>query len=153
MNTIKHIVKMSWEDEEYVCVVPEVVNTMPVVEVPKTLEDLSFEKKLERALEKKAVLEQQLASAKAALEKARAEAKNTAASKAYVASFEKKVAAAEADVVQANKDILIMNGKECKRQAAIRNAKNGVKEFNYERDVLGVVWKNGKMYIPEGYND
>ncbi len=144
---------MSWEDEEYVCVVPEVVNTIPEVEEPKTLEELSFEKNFKSALEKKAVLEQQLASAKAALEKARAEAKNTAASKAYVASFEKKVAAAEAAVVQAKKDILIMDGKEGKRRYAITNKKNGVKEFNYERDVLGVVWKNGKMYIPEGYND
>ncbi len=140
---------MSWEDEEYVCDFPEVVNTISVVEEPKTLEDIAFDKNLERALEKKAVLEQQLASAKAALEKARAEAKNTAASKAYVASFEKKVAAAEAAVVQAKKDILIMNSKECKRQATIRNVKNGVKEFNYERDMLDVVRKNGKVYIKE----
>jgi hypothetical protein len=83
------------------------------------------------------------------MEKARMEAKNTAASKAYVASFEKKVAAAEAAVKEADKDISNINIKEGKRQAAIRNAKKGIREPSWEKDVMGVVWKNGKMYIPE----
>ena len=142
---------MSWEDDDF-SLGAEVA---PVVEKPKTksLEDRSYEKHREKALEKKAVLEAEAAVAKAALEKARADAKGTAASKAYIASLEKKVAAAEAAVAAAEKDIHEIAAKEALRRGCKKNAKNGVKQFDYERDYLGIERRGGKVYVTSSYDD
>ena len=135
---------MSWEDDEFE--VPAAA--VAVVEKPKavSLEAASYEKQRERALEKKAALEAEVDAAKAAVAKARAEAKETAASKAYVASLEKKVVIAAAAVVAAEKAILEVDHAESVRRASKKNEKKGVKQFDYERDYLGIE-RRGKEVI------
>lgn len=134
---------MSWDDEEFVADLAVMAEGGPVVEEKKpkklSLEAAAYEKREAKAMEEKALLEAAVVEAKAAVEKARAEAKNTAASKAYVASLEKKVAAAEAAVANKVKAIHEADVAEGKRQMCKKNAKKGVKEFDYERDYLGVV--------------
>jgi hypothetical protein len=125
---------MSWEDDDF-----EVPAGAPVVEKPKAvcLEAKSFEKQMERALEKKTAAEAQVVAAKAVVAKALMEAKG-AASKAYVASLEKKVAAAEAAMVAEERAMKELEQKEALRIACKKNEKKGVKQFDYERDYLGV---------------
>ncbi len=138
---------MSWEDDDFEAAEP--VAAAPVAEAaPKkvSLERAAYEKQNERALEKKAALEADLEAVKAALEKARAEANPTAASKAYVASFEKKVAAAEAAVAAQAKAIWDASVAEGKRQHSLKCQKNGIRQFDYERDYLGIE-RRGKEVI------
>ena len=148
--------KMSWEDEDFVAAEAEPVAAAGGAAVggPKklSLEAAAYEKQNERALEKKAALEADLEAVKAALEKAKAEAKPTAASKAYVASIEKKVAAAEAAVATQAKAIWDASVAEGKREHLLKCQKKGVKQFDYERDYLGVV-RSGKrvFYAVCGY--
>jgi hypothetical protein len=126
---------MSWEDDEF-----EVPPGAPVVEKPKTvsLEVLSYEKRAARSMEEKAALEVEAATAKAAVEKARADAKNTAASKAYVASLEKKAKAAAEAVIAKEKAIREADAAEGQRRQGVKNSKRGILQPCFERDVLGI---------------
>ncbi len=141
---------MSWEDDDFEVARPMAAAAGGAVATPKkvgiSLERAAYERQNERALEKKAALEADLEAAKAALEKAKAEAKPTAASKAYVASFEKKVAAAEAAVEAQAKAMWDASVAEGKRQHGLKCQKKGIREFDYERDHLGVV-RRGKEVI------
>ncbi len=139
---------MSWEDDDFevASATPAPVAAATPKKVSVSLERAAYDKQKERALEKKADLEADLEAAKAALEKARAEAKPTAASKAYVASFEKKVAAAEAAVEAQAKAMWDASVAEGKRQYGLKCQKKGIREFDYERDHLGVV-RHGKEVI------
>jgi hypothetical protein len=140
---------MSWEDDDFEVAKAEPVAAVAVATPKKvsiSLERAAYEKQNERALEKKADLEADLEALKAALEKAKAEAKPTAASKAYVASFEKKIAAAEAAVEAHAKAMWEASVAEGKRQHALKCQKKGIREFDYERDHLGVV-RRGKEVI------
>jgi hypothetical protein len=142
---------MSWEDDDFVPRLAEAEASAPVAaatpkKVSVSLETAAYEKQNERALEKKAALEADLEAVKAALEKARAEAKPTAASKAYVASFEKKVAAAEAAVAAQAKAMWDASVAEGKRLHLLKCQKKGIRQFDYERDYLGIE-RRGKEVI------
>jgi hypothetical protein len=143
---------MSWEDDDFEAAEADepVAATGGAVAGggPKkvSLETAAYEKQNERALEKKAALEADLEAVKSALEKAKAEAKPTAASKAYVASFEKKVAAAEAALAAQGKAIRDADVAEGKRLHLLKCQKKGIRQFDYERDYLGIV-RRGKEVI------
>ena len=141
---------MSWEDDDIVARPAQVAaEAAPVAAAtPKkvSLETAAYEKQNERALEKKAALAADLEAVKAALEKAKAEVKPTAASKAYVASFEKKVAAAEAALAAQVKAIRDADVAEGKRLHLLKCQKKGIRQFDYERDYLGIE-RRGKEVI------
>lgn len=132
---------MSWEDDDFEVATPAAAAAeVATIVKPKTLslEARSFEKRKARAMEEKAALEAEAAAAAAAVEKAKAEAKGTAASKAYITSLEKKAIAAAKAVAAKDMDILEASAEEARRTHLAKCTKKGVKQADYERDVLGV---------------
>ncbi len=132
---------MSWENEEFVVETAAVANVATTAK-PKakavSLEARSFEKQKARAMEEKAQLEAVAKAAAAEVVKAKAAAKGTAASKAYITSLEKKAKKAANAVAAKEMDILEASAKEGQRIYLLKCAKKGVKQFNYERNVLGI---------------
>ena len=136
---------MSWENDDFevrgapTAAVANVANTAKPKAKTLSLEARSFEKRKARAMEEMAELEAEAAAATAAVEKAKAGAKGTAASRAYIASLEKKAIAAAKAVAAKEMDIFEASAEEGKRIYLKKCRNRGVNQPNYERNVLGVI--------------
>ncbi len=138
---------MSWENNDFEppnsknkATAAKVANAAPIAKPKKvSLEARSFQKQKARAMEEKAELEAAAAAAAAAVEKAKAGAKGTAASKAYIASLQKKAKTAANAVAAKEMDIIEASVKEGQRLHNLKCMKKGIMEANFERNVLGVI--------------